>query len=225
MLLLFKYMLNQNNISLKASLRKTLPKQAFVFSQEDLQRLKSLSQVALAIIASAGIVTAAIIAPNIFKVFKTISKFKKALRKTNAPTETIAKTFYYLKKHDYIKMTKSGKDYFVEITQKGKKKLQKMNFQKLKVPKSNSWDGNWWIVLADIPSKDYRHQADLLREKVKNMGFYLLQRTVWVFPFDTRAEIAFVAKYYGIDRFLTVIQTHWIDEQDDAVLKQYFGLK
>ena len=60
--------------------------------------------------------------------------------------------------------------------------------------------------------QDYRPQADLLREKVKNMGFYLLQKELYGYShFDPRAEIAFVAKYCRIDRFLTVIQTHWID--------------
>ena len=69
--------------------------------------------------------------------------------------------------------------------------------------------------LADIPSKTIVLK---LISYVKKSKIWVLPaaRTVWVFLL-IHAEIAFVAKYYGIDRFLTVIQTHWIDEQDDAV--------
>ena len=41
-------------------------------------------------------------------------------------------------------------------------------------------DGQWRLALADIPSNPYRPNADQFREKVKRMGLYPLQRTVWV---------------------------------------------
>jgi predicted transcriptional regulator len=212
-------------ISLSKTIKQNLPDQAFIFSQADLEKLKTLSSIALAIIATAGIVAAAVIAPNIFIAAKSVSKFRKLFRKQNRPAKNIINTFYYLKKHGLIRLTKQGSDFLVEITEKGKKKLQKMNFEKLRIPKPENWDNSWWIVLADIPSKDFRHQADYLRQKVKDMGFYLLQRTVWVYPFDPRAEVSFVAAYYGVERFITIIKTAWIDQQDEAVLKQHFKLK
>ncbi len=216
--------MNSNKTSLATTVSQTLPETAFIFSQADLEKLKSFSAVALAIIGALGIVAVAVVAPNIFKVAKSIPKLRKMIRATNKPKETITKTFYYLKKHDYIKLTKSGKNYLIEITEKGKKKFQRMSFENLKIPTEKKWDNGWWIILADIP-KDYRYQADLLRQKIKDLGFYMLQRTAWVYPFDPRKEIAFISAYYGIAKFLTVVKTCSIDEEDNSVLKHHFRLK
>lgn len=214
----------QKPVSLTQAVGQDLPDKAFTFSQADLEKLKSLGMVALAIIGTLGVVAVAAAAPNIFKAVRAIPRFKRQLRKTNSPKKNIARTFYYLKRQNYVRLVKRGGDYLVEITEKGKKRLEKMNFNKLKIPHRKIWDGNWWLVLADIP-KDFRYQADLLRQKVKDMNFYLLQRTAWFYPFDPRGEIAFVSAYYGIDRFVTVLKASWIDPQDEMILKQYFHLK
>lgn len=213
------------NTSLLSSIEKNLPNNAFLFNQADLEQLKSFSAIALGVIGALGIVSIATVAPNIFKVAKAVPKLRKMLRKNNMPAENISKTFFYLKRHAYVKLTPSKDGYLVEITDKGKKRLQKMSFDKLKIQKSKVWDGCWWLILADIPSKTHRYEADLLRLKIKQMGFYLLQRTVWAYPFDPRVELTFVSAYYGVERFVTIVKASLIDTQDEILLKKHFKLK
>lgn len=208
--------------TLTASLEKKLPEKAFLLDQSGIERLKSASQIILALAAAAGVVAVAAIAPNALKLFKLVPALRKSLRKSNRPAERIAKVFYYLKRRGYVKLLPKGDEVLVELTQEGKKRLLEMNFENLKVPKGQQWDGKWWFVLADIPTKDHRNQADTLRRKIRGLGLYPLQRTVWVYPFNPTDEIAFVCGRLQIDRFVTILRADKIEEDDEKVLKAHF---
>lgn len=65
---------------------------------------------------------------------------------------------------------------------------------------------------------------DKLRRKVKDLSFYLLQRTIWTYPFNPRKEIAFITAYYDIDKFITILFTKYIDHQDETLLKTQFSV-
>lgn len=45
------------------------------------------------------------------------------------------------------------------------------------------WDGKWRIVVFDIPEK-YGVLRKLVRDVLKRAGFALLQRSVWIFPYE-----------------------------------------
>lgn len=208
--------------TITASLQKKLPEKAFWLDKTQIEKLKTGAQIVLALAAAAGVVGVALIAPNALKIFKTIPALRKSLRKTNYPAERIAQTFYYLKRRGYIKLLPKGGDVLVELTQTGKKRLLQMNFENLKITRSKNWDGKWWFVLADIPTKDHRTQANALRRKIRKLGLYPLQRTVWVYPYDPTEQIAFVSGRLQLDRFVTVLRADKIDENDEKVLRGYY---
>jgi len=208
--------------TLTASLEKKLPEKAFLFNQNQIGQLKSAGQIVLALAGVAGVIAVATIAPNALKLFKSVPALRKSLRRSNHPTEKIAKVFYYLKRKGYVRLLHKGDEVFVELTQAGKKRLLKVNLENLKISKNQQWDGRWWFVLADIPTKDHRNQADSLRRKIRRLGLYPLQRTVWVYPFDPTEQIAFVCGHLQIDRFVTVMRADKIEEDDEKVLTQHF---
>jgi hypothetical protein len=78
-------------------------------------------------------------------------------------------------------------------------------------------------VAADIPTKDHRQGADLLRRKLKQMGFYPLQRSLWFYPFDPRPEIEFICREFGVANFVTVMEINRLDVQDEKLLKKHFS--
>ncbi|MEX1052278.1 MAG: PaaX family transcriptional regulator C-terminal domain-containing protein [Patescibacteria group bacterium] len=81
------------------------------------------------------------------------------------------------------KISKSIKNNHViyQITTKGFTHLQKkrllLNNQKRK------WDKKWRIIIFDIEEEN-RNTRDLLRIKIKELGFGLLQKSVWVSPYN-----------------------------------------
>ncbi len=69
----------------------------------------------------------------------------------------------------------------------------------LKIKKPKKWDGKWRIVIFDISQlkKVYR---ELFRSKLKELGFYQLQKSVWIVPFDCQDEIELLREFFGLSQ-------------------------
>jgi DNA-binding transcriptional regulator PaaX len=196
----------------------------FDLSKEQIELIGNASKIILAIIASAGMVTLAAVAPNIFIALDKLYKLKGLRLNKREKEIKAAHSFYYLKKSGLIKFTGDKKGISLFLSSLGQKKMEQIGFEALSVFKPKKWDGKWWQVAADIPTKGYRSGADALRQKLKQMGFCPLQRTLWFYPYDPRKQVEIVAEHYGISRFVTVMEISRMDLQDEKVLKKYFNL-
>ena len=69
----------------------------------------------------------------------------------------------------------------------------------LKINRPKKWDGKYRIIIFDIAQlkKFYR---EALRGKLKELGFYPLQKSVWIHPFDCRDEIEVLREFFGLDQ-------------------------
>ncbi len=220
-MLIYTFMAYQRiNYLLKASLSKD---RDFTLSQEQIEKLKTASHVALSLFAVVGVTTISLVAPNLLQLLKPLLKNKRRQSVGDSRGQKeVSRTFYYLKRHGYIKFRQVAGDVEVSLTDAGKDRLRQMDFQHLCVRPKKRWDGKWWQIAADIPTLSHRAGADLLRKKLKRMGFFPLQRSLWFFPFDPRAEIEFICRHYGIEQFVTVMEINRMDEEDESKLKIYF---
>lgn len=195
-----------------------------MLTEAQLEKLKAAGAITLFVIGVAGVITLSAIAPNIFwainKIFFKKSKHRRYTKKEKV--KKITRTIYYLKERGYIKMRWTGKDFKIFLTGLGKKKLAKMDFLNLQVGRSPSWDQKWWQVAADIPTEDYKWAADLFREKLMEMKFFPLQRTLWFYPYDPRKEVEFLTVHYGIGKFVTVMEINRLDRDDEKRMKRFF---
>lgn len=211
--------------TIKSIILKSLPvEKPPIITDEQLERLKSAGEVALAIIGVAGTIALSAVAPNIFTALDKIF-FKKtsARRSTRSQKEQkLQRTFYYLKEHGYIIIKPKGRDFKVWLSKLGKRKLKKVALDALSIPKPKSWNGKWWLVAADIPTEDYKWAADLFRQKLKDIKFYPLQRTLWFYPYDPRKEIEFLMNYFGIGRFVTVMEVERMDFSDEKKMIEFY---
>ena len=163
-----------------------------------------------------------VLAPNALQALELFEKKGEKRKLTHKEKRRkILKSFYYLKNQGSVKFIPKGDDFEVILTQKGKKKIKHMNFETLSIQREKQWDGKFWQVVADIPTK-YKLGADAFRKKIKSMNFYPLQRTLWFYPYDPRMEIEFIAKNYGIEGFITAMKIEILDEWDERVLKNSF---
>lgn len=212
--------------SIAQNVKRVLPKSKIELTDDQLASLERLSEIALGVVAVAGIGLLAIVAPNVLQLLNKTPLGRKSYRnfatKKREQQKKIIRTFYYLRSRGYIELVPQAGDYIVKITRKGRERVVRMNLQTVKVPVEKNWDGRWWAVMADIPTKIYRNRADLLRQKIKDMQFYRLQKTVWMFPFDPRDQIDFISRYYGIDRYITVMEVCGLDQDDEKRLRDFF---
>ena len=139
---------------------------------------------------------------NYFKILESVAKEWKEIdrkRLTQAVRE-----FYAERVVDY----KEKEDGKVEIilTKNGRKKALKFQFDEMKIKKPDEWDGKWRVVIFDIPEKKKRAR-EALRDKLKELGFKELQKSVFIFPFECEDEIDFIVEVFEIRncvRFLRV---------------------
>lgn len=84
------------------------------------------------------------------------------------------------------------------LTKKGKQRALKYDLEKIKIPEQK-WDGRWRIVIFDIP-ESRRTARDALRTLLKKMGFYELQKSVFIHPYECKNEIDFVVEFFQLNR-------------------------
>ncbi|OGE74292.1 MAG: hypothetical protein A3C49_02375 [Candidatus Doudnabacteria bacterium RIFCSPHIGHO2_02_FULL_42_25] len=198
-----------------------------VFTPAQIEKMKTIRNIVLASVAITGIVAVAVVAPNLFSAVGRLNKNKYPGKKwtKKEKADQITRSFFYLKKSGLVKFKKTNKEIFAFITDEGKKRAQKINIATAEIEKQKFWDGKWWQVAADIPTKQYRQSADLLRRKLKELGFYPLQRTLWFYPYDPRKVVEYVASYYYISRYVTLMEINRMDIEDEKVLKNFFKKK
>lgn len=161
----------------------------------------SAAKILLLIVASGGIVFAGAAMPGIFgaaKAFKSGSKFSK---------KQYRDAFYNLKKRKLIEIIdeKGGKSKVV-LSLNGKKKIKEFDFDKLSIEKPKKWDRKWRVLIFDIPTtKTYNRARDAMRSKIKELGFFQLQRSVWIHPFPCEEEILFVAENYNVQKYIEML--------------------
>lgn len=210
-------------LPLAAVIKKASPKPTFELSEEQIEKLKTYSNILLGILAGAGLVTMMVLAPNALQALDIFQKRKgKKPLKRKEKEQKVARAFYYLRHWGHIQLKRKREDYEVILTEKGKKQIKHLNLETLSIPRPKNWDGKFWQVAADIPTKEYRYGADALREKLKQMNFYPLQRTLWFYPYDPRVELEFIARNYGVANFVTVMKIATLDLSDEKVLREFF---
>ncbi|MFC1757127.1 CRISPR-associated endonuclease Cas2, partial [Patescibacteria group bacterium] len=82
----------------------------------------------------------------------------------------------------------------VVLSEEGKKRAFEFKIDEMEIKKPNIWDGKWRLVLFDVPEKR-RNARDALRNKLQELGFRELQKSVFVFPYPCRDEIDFVVEF------------------------------
>ena len=83
------------------------------------------------------------------------------------------------------------------------------------------WDGKWRLVIFDIP-EEIRKGRDALREKLRKLGFYELQKSVFVFPHECKDEVDFVIEFFGLREYVRYGVLESID--NNFHLKKVFNL-
>ena len=93
-------------------------------------------------------------------------------------------------------------------------------FEEMRI-EGRTWDGKWRLVVFDIPEK-LRKGRDALRAKIKELGFYELQKSVFVFPYECRDEIDFIVEFFGLRKYVRYGVLEFID--NELHLKEIFDL-
>ena len=145
-------------------------------------------------LAIAGVVCIAASSPyfgvNLLKSLKNKKRYKN---------KKVYDTFYNLRRRGCVEVTERNHQIYISLTDKGKKTAGRFQIDSLKINKPKKWDGKWQLVIFDIGNLK-RFYRDALRGKLKELGFHLLQKSVWVYPFPCKDEIDLLREFFALSK-------------------------
>ncbi|MEW6407415.1 MAG: CRISPR-associated endonuclease Cas2 [Patescibacteria group bacterium] len=171
----------------------------------------------LKLLGAGVIISTAIIFPNLALVGEDFVK-----RKSDFDRRRTKKTLWDLEKRKMIVRVERKNGTFFKLTGKGKMRLSEIKIKELKIKKLKKWNGWWWIVIFDIP-ENMKNIRERLRKILKDLGFYQLQKSVFVFPYQCQKEIDFIKATYHINTYVDLILAKSLGKKE-KIVRRFFQL-
>ncbi|OGE79048.1 MAG: CRISPR-associated endonuclease Cas2 [Candidatus Doudnabacteria bacterium RIFCSPHIGHO2_01_FULL_46_14] len=118
----------------------------------------------------------------------------------------IQRRLYYLKHKKFITFPARSPKGQVLLTKLGLRRLNQIKFQKIRI-KRTVWDGAWRLLTFDIPEKN-SGTRQTFRRKLKELGFFHFQRSVFVLPYECKTEIDLITDYLKITPCVHLLQAN-----------------
>jgi len=179
-----------------------------------------LAKEILVMIAAGVAIPAALLMPGVAIAFKPLlgEVMKRCGLKKSEP---LVRSITYLKKRGLVSVAERDGQQVLALSENGKKRMLQFDLEKIAIKKPRRWDGYWRLVLFDIPERKKRGR-EALRMKLNQLGFYPLQKSCFVHPFDCKAEIDFVSEFFEVSTYVNFILAKEIE--GGSQLKKYFNL-
>ena len=178
-----------------------------------------IKKVILNAVALAGLVSVAVLAPN---VLGTLARVQKNQRKYKQRyyVNVVVKQLIERKLVEYHKNDQGFN--CLRLTNLGKEELKKYALQDLVIKKPWHWDKKYRVIIFDI--KEFKRKTrDDLRKWLEHLGFVRLQNSVWVYPYECREVIVLLKSYFKIGKEVLYMTVDSIE--NDKWLREEFGLE
>lgn len=131
-------------------------------------------------------------------LYSNIYKLRRIYERNQAKRQ-FTQFINYLKKKGYIKIKNLEQKEGIILTKKGVEKALKAMLR-LKERKKRS-DDKWQMIIFDIPEKK-RQLRDLLRENLQILGYKMLQKSIWVCPYDILKDTERIIREHSLDSYV-----------------------
>lgn len=170
------------------------------------------------LLLEAGVILSLTRRPDVY--FSILKKTAKEWRKINERNLRDAiRRLYKSKLIDYKE--NENKTVTIVLSDKGKKKILKYDLDKIQIKKPPRWDNVWRLVVFDIPEDQKRGRTALV-DKLKELGFYPMQKSVYIHPYECKDEIDFISEMFNLVPYVRFLRVKDVDIELD--LKNRFHL-
>ena len=143
-----------------------------------------------------------------WRVLKIVSSEWKRI-----DSENLRKGINNLYRYKFVSKNKNKDGSFeVLITEKGKLKALNCQLDNIK-NKKEKWDGKWRMIAFDVPEKS-RKGRNMLRERLRGIGFCELQKSVFITPYNCAKEMALFVKFYELGKYVRFGVLESVDNGD-----------
>lgn len=146
--------------------------------------------------------------------------YRKGFQNKGFQKRQVYDAFRYLKKRKMIVVEKHNHQIYIRLTKEGEKTAGKFQINKLAIATPKQWDGVWRLIIFDIPEK-LKIKREAFRGKLKELGFYLLQKSIWVYPYPCEREVMLLREFFNLQpRHIRVLEVQKLEE--DGFLHKHF---
>src|SRR3989338_5553847 len=181
---------------------------------------RSLTRDVLFIAASGTLILSSLFAPNVAKLLKPLMRWRRNWDKMDR--RRIYNAIERLNKKRLIELVEKGDQILIKITANGKNLLKRFDYDDLELLKTKKWDKKWRLVIFDIPEKKKKERL-AISKKLKDIGFYPMQKSVFIYPYDCRDEIDFICEFLSISRYVNYCVVEFLDK-NEGDLRSFFNV-
>lgn len=129
------------------------------------------------------------------------------------------KTYLGFKNLERRGLIKYISDDSFQFTKKGKMWIEKasLKYFSKRYPK---WDKKWRLIIFDIPS-ELNNKRDILRRRLKYMGFIMLQRSVFAIPYPCEEELSDICAELKIGDYVDIIIADSIGSREEELINLF----
>ncbi|OGG79963.1 hypothetical protein A3A39_01100 [Candidatus Kaiserbacteria bacterium RIFCSPLOWO2_01_FULL_54_13] len=132
----------------------------------------------------------------------------------------------YLKRRKYITLQQVSKNQVrISLTPSGEQRALGARARRLlgtPVNRPRTWDFKWRLILFDIAAEE-RAKRNAFREFIRRIGAVMLQKSVWIHPFDCAEHIELLREYFSLSESeLRLVVAERVGE--DRLLRRHFNL-
>jgi CRISPR-associated endonuclease Cas2 len=181
-------------------------------------RMTKIQTGILTAVYAAGILSVALLAPNVLSVMQSASK-KSGLydRVTRGKKQSINISRKRLIEAGLL-VYENG---FLRLTKEGEKRMHEFEARNFSLDKPRKWDGKWRVLIFDI--KETRKAIrDKMRYILRSIGFIRLQNSVWVYPYDREDLVTMFKADMEIGKDLLYLIVDKLE--NDNHVRSHFGL-
>lgn len=181
---------------------------------------KSLTRDVLFIAASGTLLFSSLFAPNVAQLLKPLMRWRKNWDKIDK--RRIYDAIKRLNNKRLIELIEKNDNIYIKITANGKNLLKRFDYDDLELLKSKKWDRKWRLIIFDIPEKKKKERL-AFSKKLKDIGFYPLQESVFIYPYDCHDEIDFICEFLSISRYVNYCVVESLDKKEGD-LRRFFNI-
>jgi len=181
---------------------------------------RSLTRDVLFMAASGTLILSSLFAPNVAQLSKPLMRWRKNWDKIDK--RRVGDAIKRLNNKRLIELIEKGDKIHIKITANGKNLLKRFDYDDLELLKTKKWDKKWRLVIFDIPEKKKKERL-AISKKLKDIGFYPMQKSVFIYPYDCRDEIDFICEFLSISRYVNYCVVEFLDK-NEGDLRSFFNV-
>lgn len=163
--------------------------------------IRGLTKALLLTLGAGVVIGGALIFPSAGILYR---EFKKQQWEDAKKRGVLRSTIKRLEKQKLISWKEKDGELQLTLEEKGRKRVLGYRIDGMTLKNTGKWDGFWRVIIFDIP-EDNRKAREFFREKLKDLGFQQLQKSVFITRLECKDEIDFLRHNFEISPYVSYI--------------------